>query len=268
MNYDESNKKYHLIKNSYPLKDKGIFNIPEPSVTEPFNVGRNTPRLLFDFSVMTALLKTGELCEPILDFGSGTGWITEFCARMGYKTVAFDIHNNLQACLENRVDADNRINGNLINFSQGDGHNMPFEDNLFGSLLCYDTLHHMRDYQEVFCEFFRVLKNGGRAIFVEPGARHSSSPETINFLKNRKPNDIDWLERDVVLEEIDKIAREAGFNHGVKIVPMPSTLAMQEFSLQTWQDFIKGDVYQRQKFSDQLAQINYWDRVIFYVDKF
>jgi ubiquinone/menaquinone biosynthesis C-methylase UbiE len=44
----------------------------------------------------------------------------------------------------------------------------------------------MHTYSLVFEEFFRVLSPGGRAIFVEPGARHSKSPETIAFLESQK----------------------------------------------------------------------------------
>ena len=38
---------------------------------------------------------------------------------------------------------------------------------------------------------------------VEPGARHSTSPETIAFVEAQKKHDPNWIERDVVLEEID-----------------------------------------------------------------
>ena len=125
---------------------------------------------------------------------------------MGFQTVAFDIHGDLKVCLENRVKADSRIKECLLSFAHGDGHDMPFESGVFGHLLCYDTLHHMQDYAKVFSEFFRVLRSGGRAIFVEPGARHSSSPETVAFINAHKKHDPIWIERDVILEEIDQIA--------------------------------------------------------------
>ena len=238
-----------------------------PTVTEPFTAGRATPRLLFDFSVMASLLKPDILESPILDFGAGTGWVSEFCARMGFQSVAFDIHGDLQACLENRAQADCRINESLLNFAHGDGHAMPFESGAFGHLLCYDTLHHMHDYPKVFAEFFRVLQRGGRGIFVEPGARHSTSPDTIAFVETQKKHDPTWIERDVVLEEIDQIARNAGFNAGLSIVPMPHPLAQLTYSMEEWQQFRDGDALQRLRLTDQLAEINYWDRVIFYVDK-
>jgi SAM-dependent methyltransferase len=255
--------------NQIALVGKSPADMPNitPTVTEPFTAGRAAPRLLFDFSVMASLLESPILEWPILDFGAGTGWISEFCARMGYQTVAFDIHGDLQACLENRAQADCRIDQRLLSFAHGDGHAMPFESGVFGHLLCYDTLHHMHDYQRVFSEFFRVLRGGGRGIFVEPGARHSTSPETIAFVEAQKKHDPTWIERDVVLEEIDQIARAVGFKAGLSIVPMPHPAALQAYSMKEWKRFRDGESHQRLRLTDQLASLNYWDRVIFYVDK-
>ena len=105
------------------------------AVTEPFTAGRAASRLLFDFSIMAALIKQSEIDKPILDFGAGTGWISEFCVRMGLKTVAFDICEDLRTCLGNRVKVDRRIDQKLLECEQGDGHAMPFEHGSFGNLL-------------------------------------------------------------------------------------------------------------------------------------
>jgi SAM-dependent methyltransferase len=237
-------------------------------VQEPFSAGRATGRLLFDFGVMASALKQEALELPILDFGSGTTWVSEFCARMGFKTVSFDINGELiAACLRERIESDRRIDSTLLSSQAGDGHMMPFETGTFGHVLVYDTLHHMHDYERVFSEFHRVLAPGGRAIFVEPGARHSKSPDTIAFVEFMRERDPTWIERDVVLEEIDAIARSAGFTVGLSIIPMPHPLAFQTYSMDDWRGFRSGDELQRLRFTDQLAELNYWDRVIFFVEK-
>lgn len=241
--------------------------VDAPVFTEPFSAGRSASRLLFDFGVMMALMKPDSEQHPVLDFGAGTGWVSEFCARMGFRPVSFDIHGNLKACLEGRAKADSRIQPALLGYAHGDGHAMPFEDGQFGHLLCYDTLHHMHDYARVFAEFHRVLRPGGRAIFVEPGARHSRSPETIAFVKEMKQHDPTWIERDVVLEEIDAVARGSGFTDGLMIAPMPHPLSLQIYPLEAWDKYRSEDPTMRKQFSDRLAQLNYWERVIFYVDK-
>ncbi len=238
-----------------------------PAVTEPFQTGRSASRLLFDFSVMASLFNPVLLKLPILDFGAGSGWVSEFCARMGFQVVSFDTHGDLKNCLENRVQADQRLDKELLSFAHGDGHSMPFSNNVFGHLLCYDTLHHMYDYPKVFMEFYRVLKEGGRAIFVEPGAHHSTSPDTIAFVEAQKKHDPSWIERDVVLEEINQIVCDAGFIDGITIVPMPHPSNLQTFSLQDWTSFRQGDRQQHLRVIDTLGDINYYNRIIFYIDK-
>ncbi len=238
-----------------------------PSLTEPFGAVRNASRLMFDFGAMTSLLNHQLLHLPLLDFGAGTGWLSELFVRMSIPTVSFDIHNDLEGCIQNRLNADNRLNPLLWKHKQGDGHSMPFKNAYFGHLCCYDSLHHMHDYDLVFAEIFRILAPGGRAIFIEPGARHSHSPETIAFLNAQKLLDPTWIERDVILEEIQSVAIKAGFVNGVQIVPIPHPNAFQEFSLAAWLDFRSGDEGARLSFTDQLAQINYDERVLFYVEK-
>ncbi len=257
----------HTTRIVSPEVSSAVGSSIAPAITEPFSSGRTAPRLLFDFAVMASLLKQSILKEPVLDFGAGTGWISEFCCRMGLQTVSFDIDRDLQGYLEKRVLMDHRIDSRLLSFAHGDGHCMPFESGVFGHFLCYDTLHHMRDYAQVFLEFFRILRIGGRGIFVEPGARHSSSPETIAFVEAQKKHDPNWIERDVVLEEIDKIARDVGFKKGLSIVPMPHPASLIEYSVDDWRKFRARAPLKRLKFTDHLSTINYWDRVIFYVDK-
>ena len=142
---------------------------------------------------------------------------------------------------------------------------MPFADGSFGHMLCYDTLHHMHDYGRVFGEFARVLRPGGRGIFVEPGAKHSTSTETIEFMK-LKSHDPTWIERDVVIEEINDCAAKAGFRP-MALVPTQHPLAPTVFSLRDWLKFRRGNLRLRYLFSRRLSQVNYDHRLIFYFDK-
>jgi len=242
-------------------------NENEPVFNEPFNGGRSSGRLLFDFGLMASLLNDDFLNKEILDFGAGSCWISEFCARMGFRVVAFDIHGNLDNILKNRIFFDKRINGSLILTMQGDGHNMPFESSRFGHILCYDTFHHMSDFAKVFSEFYRVLLPGASAIFVEPGANHSKSIETKRFVAEQKKHDPSWIERDIILEEMNSLAVAAGFNNGIIIVPTPHPFALNKYSIKEWAKFCSGDEFLRENFADNLSKLNYYDRVIFYATK-
>jgi SAM-dependent methyltransferase len=238
-----------------------------PSLTEPFGVARNAARLMFDFGVMASLLNYELLDMPLLDFGAGTGWLSELFVRMDISTISFDIHNDLEACISNRKNADYRIDKEIWTHVQGDGHSMPFQNDQFGHICIYDSFHHMHDYKKVLSEMFRVLTTGGRAIFVEPGARHSSSPETIAFLESQKKIDPTWIERDVVLDEINLVAVDVGFKQGVTVIPVPHPNALQAFPSDSWIEFRAGNKNLRNLHSDYLSQINYDERIIFYLEK-
>lgn len=240
---------------------------------EPFYNQRETSRLLFDFSVMLSKLNKEPYKHPILDLGAGSCWISEFVAKMGYEVIAFDIHEELKINIDYRLKNDSRINNQLLKFIKGDAHQLPFEDNKFSNILCFDTLHHMHNFEKVFSEIYRTLVKGGRAIFVEPGARHSSSPETIKFVNEQKKTDMFWIERDIVIEEIDSIAKNSNFENGIMIVPLPYPLDLIEYNMGDWLYFINGEGkkninnLQRLKYTDKLAYTNYYDRVIFYIEK-
>jgi SAM-dependent methyltransferase len=241
--------------------------IDNPAITEPFGVPRTTGRLLFDFAAMASLLKADQLAHPVLDFGAGSGWISEMCAKMGLSVVAFDIHGDLENCLALRARSDARLDSSLLRFAHGDGHDMPFDTSYFGHILCYDTMHHMHDFGRVFAEFFRVLRTGGRAIFVEPGAAHSRAPETVAFLKAQKQHDPTWIERDIVLEEMDALARVAGFRGGITIYPLPHPQSLAGYDLAEWTRFRQDKRGVRQRYTDRLAELNYLQRVVFSVER-
>lgn len=251
----------HRLRPAIEFDDAGY-----PSVTEPFGLPRSAARRLFDFGVMVACMKTAPPEDLVLDFGAGTGWITEWLARLGHPVVAFDVHGGLGVCLQRRVEADLGVRAELITYEHGDGHAMPFTDDSFDQVLCFDTLHHMHDFAQVFREFARVLKPGGRAVFVEPGAGHSRNPETIAFVAEQKAYDPTWIERDIILEEIDAVARGAGLS-GLTIVPVPRTESLMKFSLPDWRSYRRGWSRHRTAFAKRLVRVNHHDRVIFHCDK-
>ena len=105
--------------------------VMDTAVTEPFNAPRAAARILFDFAAMAACIK--ESSAPILDFGAGSGWLSELIARMGYDVVAYDVHGDIGRCVANRIDADKRIPRDHIRAADGRGLTMPFDAGTFGT---------------------------------------------------------------------------------------------------------------------------------------
>jgi len=48
------------------------------------------------------------------------------------------------------------------------GKPLPFEDGSFDAVICIDAVNHLPDRAEVFSEWARVLRPGGRLVFTDP----------------------------------------------------------------------------------------------------
>jgi SAM-dependent methyltransferase len=226
--------------------------------------GRSASRLLFDFSIAISCLLPGTVNNKILDFACGSGWTTELLNKLGYDVYAFDSDAAAVEAAKERVQLDKRVNPARCHFQVGNGHDLAFPDEHFGHIFCFDSLHHMADYEKVLREMHRVLRMGGRAVFVEPGSRHSKSPETIQFLRDHAKNNDWWIEKDVNLEEIFGLAPRVGFAQ-MKIKPflLPSAV---EFSyvdwLHIWENPSGGKNLLR-----ELRRFAWEDRVIFHMTR-
>lgn len=102
--------------------------------------------------------KPGLKMPKILDAGCGTGGLTEKLSGFGF-TAGIDI-SGLALGLKSHSKAV-YINGSI--------NNLPFTDNSFDLITCISVFYHRRVIDAIAAkEIFRVLKNGGRAIFVMP----------------------------------------------------------------------------------------------------
>lgn len=239
--------------------------VNNPAVNEPFAAGRSSSRMFFDFALLLSCVKENASNKRTLDFACGTGWIAEFLSRAGFESFGCDISADVIELAKKRAESDARIDSSRLTYFVSDGHAMDsVEDNFFSNIVCFDSLHHMHDFERTFKELFRILAPGGRAVFVEPGSKHSTSKETIDFIETYKKHDPTWIERDIVLEEINTIATQNGFLP-LRIKPflLPD---MIEYSLHDWLNFKSNDRAQAQYMS-LLQSFNYESRVVFYFDK-
>ncbi|OGJ52273.1 hypothetical protein A2335_02510 [Candidatus Peregrinibacteria bacterium RIFOXYB2_FULL_32_7] len=239
--------------------------INNPGVTEPFSSKRAISRLLFDFSIMLSCIKEHDNNKNILDFACGTGWVAEFLNRSGFTVYGFDLSPNAIELAKLRVKADQRLDPEKLSFFDCDGHALTsMKNNFFSNVVCFDSLHHMKNFDKVISEISRILIPGGRAIFVEPGAKHSTSKETIEFMEKYKSQDPTWIERDIIIEDINEIGSKNGFEE-MKLKPFLDP-SMINYNLKDWLHFRNNKLAQEQLI-EQLCSFNYDSRVIFYLDK-
>ncbi len=101
----------------------------------------------------------------VLDLGCGCGETTSWLAPQGARVEAVDISPEMIAVsrgLAARLGIENRVA-----FHQSPGETLPFEQETFDVAFGHDVLHHL-DLEKACEEIRRVLKPGGRAVFVEP----------------------------------------------------------------------------------------------------
>ena len=143
--------------------------------------------MFFDFGAMLSCFRQSSSSNRrVLDFASGTCWLSEWLNRLNYDVYAIDKESCGELAAKLRAQLDQRVDGARLQ-DKGDGHKLPFQENFFSHICSFDSLHHMfHDYRQVLSEMFRVLEPGGRVVFVEPGAMHSKSKETIEFIDKYK----------------------------------------------------------------------------------
>ena len=103
--------------------------------------------------------------KNILDFGCGNGYLSVILAKRGANVDAIDISS--EAINSAKIMAKmNHVEEN-IRFVVGSAYELDYPDNSFDFIIGQAILHHIRDKSRIATSLFRVLKNGGRAVFFE-----------------------------------------------------------------------------------------------------
>lgn len=103
--------------------------------------------------------------KNVLDLGCGNGWLSIILAKRGASVDAIDISS--EAIDSAKVMAKmNHVEGN-VRFKVGSAYELDYPDDSFDFIIGQAILHHVRDKSKLATSLFRVLKNGGKAVFFE-----------------------------------------------------------------------------------------------------
>ncbi len=103
--------------------------------------------------------------KRILELCCGNGYVTVYFAKRGAEVFGVDISTTAIRHAQARV-APNGCQGRLW-FLRNSAYQLCFPDNFFDFVIS-NSAHHLQDWARLGTESHRVLKPGGRAIFVEP----------------------------------------------------------------------------------------------------
>lgn len=145
--------------------------------------------------------------QTVLDYGCGAGENSVLAASHGAKVIGIDISPDLLALAERRMELNDQDG---FEFKVGSAHELPLESESVDVVYGMAILHHL-DLALASKEVHRVLKKGGRAIFLEP-VRDS---KLVWFIRNLIPYtspDVSPYERPLTEAELqDFSAQFTGF---------------------------------------------------------
>ncbi|MDI6618032.1 MAG: class I SAM-dependent methyltransferase [Clostridiales bacterium] len=100
----------------------------------------------------------------MLDVGTGKGVMAENLAKRGYHVVT--VEYNEERLQETRQDFED-MGIEKVLFINADAQNLPFLNETFDLVTCYNAVHHFDDYARALNEMERVLKKGGILVVTE-----------------------------------------------------------------------------------------------------
>jgi SAM-dependent methyltransferase len=106
----------------------------------------------------------GQSASRVLDLGCGGGHVSYRAAPLVAEVVACDVTQSMLDAVA--TTAAERGLANIV-VRQAAAEKLPFEDGYFDVVLCRFTTHHWQDMEAGLREARRVLKHGGRAVFID-----------------------------------------------------------------------------------------------------
>jgi len=168
------------------LRTKPFYNLAhKPAKYKGEGMDEDMQRHFCDFANMavTLALLPG---SRVLDVGCGSGWLSEYFARLGYEVKGIDISPSLIEMSRDRV----------ARVPYGVDHETPLRctfavhdieleplDEKFAAIVCYDSLHHFADERSVMRNLAAMLPVGGQ-LFVLEGKRPPTGSPSENELRD------------------------------------------------------------------------------------
>lgn len=147
----------------------------------------------------------------ILDLGCGFGGRTVAYQRItGGRLVGLEIDARMAGpALRFARLMSETINESVASFAAGVGEALPFANDSFDSVLCYDVLEHVQDPEKTLAEVYRVLKPGGSFLTVFPPYFHPKGSHLEGYV-SRLPYANLLFPSKILMSAIDELLEERG----------------------------------------------------------
>jgi 2-polyprenyl-3-methyl-5-hydroxy-6-metoxy-1,4-benzoquinol methylase/glycosyltransferase involved in cell wall biosynthesis len=185
------------------LRTKPFYNLANrPAKYKGEGLDEDARRHFCDFANMAVALAL-PAGSRVLDVGCGSGWLSEYFARLGYDVTGVDISPDLVEMSRERVahvayGADHET-PLRCEFRVHDIERAPLEEK-FDACICYDSLHHFEDERAVVRNLAAMMDVGGQLFILEgerPPAGSRSEEELRGVMREfgtlESPFDYEYL---------------------------------------------------------------------------
>ncbi|MFN2623456.1 MAG: methyltransferase domain-containing protein [Chthoniobacterales bacterium] len=147
----------------------------------------------------------------ILDAACGSGWLSEYLARLGYDVTGIDISPQLIGICEERVGALPPIDREKKIRCRFRVHDIELSalDERFDAVICYDAIHHLEDAGAALRHLATMLSPGGVLFILEgnrPAPGSAGEAELMRVMEK-----FGTLESAFDREHLGKLLNDAGF---------------------------------------------------------
>ena len=186
---------------------------------KPYSENQLFSKRLFDMGILFHGIRLAR-GEVVLEFGSGTCWLSHFLNLHGCKTISVDVSPTALQLGRELFERDSRTNWKLEpEFVVYDGYRIPLPDACCDKVVINDAFHHVPNQRQILSELARVLRPQGILGMCEPGQDHGSTYDS-----QREMEETGVLENDIVVEDLARLAKECGFRDATLIPASPNAL--------------------------------------------
>lgn len=194
---DAERRHYLLTKPFYNLANR-------PPKHRGDGMDGETHRHFCDFANIAVALELPAGAR-VLDVGCGSGWLSEYFARLGYDVTGIDVSPDLVRMSFERlrrvaygVDHETRLR---YRFKAHNIERAPLDER-FDAIICYDSLHHLVDEESVLRHLAQMLPVGGKLFILEgnkPPEDSATEAELVGVMRDygtlESPFDSAYLQR-------------------------------------------------------------------------
>ncbi|MFK7805619.1 MAG: class I SAM-dependent methyltransferase, partial [Anaerolineae bacterium] len=217
--------------------EKYFSAIEDPTylLAKPLNNFIETPKLLENVGLLLAGTKLTK-SMTVLDFASGTCWLSYFLNQLQCKTISCDVSQTALDIGKRYFEFYPLVNPPVAEpqFLLFDGVTIDLPDNSVDRIICNDGFHHIPNQKVVLAEFSRILRDGGIVGFSEPGRYHSQTPQSQHEMQHYTV-----LENDILLNDVYEIAQSVGFTNIVIKMVGDLDFSLREYNFFTHPRMIK-----------------------------